>query len=303
MSLDNLGIFTTCTNAQLGPLLTSLKNADVSAGNVVVTAPETNTCEALMPQLSAIGPVRWTHQPTDGEHSWADCGGNDPNSLLDDTLQCYRKKLVASTPQGAVFSGIGVTDEKPDGDFSCGGVSDVPVKAVIMGAWSRLFPDDLRTQTAGGTGPQYCENSPSTSLGSICVVPPVFCPPGAAAGPTEWFPEGSYEPYKLNAGNPPPKKATCALVYAPAGHSTCCDGSTTCSTLKQTPCLMQNVEGWADAALQFGAPTPGVHNYVNVGIPASNADCQFANNELVTQAVQYLASKPNGKNVSLYARG
>jgi hypothetical protein len=145
MSLDNLGIFTTCTNAQLGPLLTSLKNADVSAGNVVVTAPETNTCEALMPQLSAIGPVRWTHQPTDGEHSWADCGGNDPNSLLDDTLQCYRKKLVASTPQGAVFSGIGVTDEKPDGDFSCGGVSDVPVKAVIMGAWSRRAVRDRST--------------------------------------------------------------------------------------------------------------------------------------------------------------
>ncbi|MBT5966766.1 MAG: hypothetical protein HOG60_05610 [Gammaproteobacteria bacterium] len=104
--------------------------------------------------------------------------------------------------------------------------------------------------------------------------------------PSQWFPEYTYEPYRLMAD-----PAINSKKFAtPAQPGKCCDASTVCPLKSQTPCIMQNRAGWVKAALPL------------LGVADSNADCGFGGDAGVTKATvaaTLLAADHRGKNVAL----
>lgn len=294
--LDNLALFTECQNRDLPAVLQAYVSAGITATNVLVTAPDPQQCAALMPQLQKLGPVSFARQLIDGDADWAACGGTAATGTVDSVLQCYHDKIQTAVPSGGKFAGIAWSDEG-EGVGGCGGNPQAKFNAVLPGPWSRLYPMEKRVQMASGPGPQYCPLTPTTTLASACHTPQ-YCSGSTAAGPTDWFTEDSFEPYKLRLD---PKVDCQKFGGEPA---TCCDGTTVCPLVLQTPCLMQNPQGWAAAAVGIPATSPGVNSYVTMGVGSSNADCGFGGADGASNAVAAAQSlqKLGARNVALYTR-
>lgn len=135
----------------------------------------------------------------DGDLDWAACGGTTATGTVDSVIKCYHDRISAPSarPAGTSFAGIGWTDEG-EGKFSCGGAGNAPLNTVVAGPWSRLFPKEVRAQVASGPQAQFCALDPTTTLASACTTVQ-YCYSPSNVGPTDWFPEATYEPYKLKA--------------------------------------------------------------------------------------------------------
>lgn len=298
-TLDNLALFTSCQNSGVTDVLTALEGANIKANSVLVVAPDATACTSYLPDLQKIGPVSFARLVVDGDPDWAACGGTKAAGTVDSVIKCYHDRISAASarPAGTSFAGIGWTDEG-EGKFACGGASNAPVNTVVAGPWSRLYPKEVRAQVASGPQAQFCAMDPTTTLASACTTPQ-YCYSTPNVGPTDWFPEGTYEPYKLKAD----PAGGCAKY---AGQlTTCCDGSTKCPMIKQTPCAMTDPDGWAKAALAIlPPPTSGVNKYVTMGVADSNADCGFGGTSgAKNAATATLALAAGGsKDVVLYTR-
>ena len=147
-------------------------------------------------------------------------------------------------------------------------------------------------------------------------------PPPQTLTVTDWFPEYTYEPYKLKAmPNSIPKN--CAMTYAgdpgscsaASPCSTCCDGSTLCSNIVQTPCIMgtKGIKGWVSRVFaQTGAAMATALSshvgklprvFITIGT-MGNADCQFSPSD-IPSVIQTLCTtyNPNTvKNICIYTR-
>jgi len=170
-------------------LLNAYAAAEITAGNVLVVADNPNAvkCKNLLPSLQKLGPVQFARQLTDRDADWVGCGGTAAKGTLDSVLTCYHEAIATAVPAGARFAGIAWSDET-DGKFDCVGYKNVPIKALVGGAWARLYPQEQRVQMASGPGPQYCQFTPSTTLAGSYKSPPVANPTATPCKMPFWRP-------------------------------------------------------------------------------------------------------------------
>jgi hypothetical protein len=297
--LDNLAFFTTGANTNISSLITGMVSKNITANKIFVVGPSKGSYDSFkeLDQISS-SPIQFIRLITDD--SWIQYINGPPKTLAgkswEDVLSGYHDIIKNQVPiKTWKYAGICCTSEG-EGKITC---LNTTVKSgdFILGTWNAMYAKELTFQMAGGAGNsqgQY-SNFTNSTFGEVCSAKPV---PGAKINADHWMPEYTYEPASLN------------------GVGGCCDTSTNCTGgyapgkgCKMTGlyCQMTNPTGWVELVSKCGScgsgktTQNGQTQYITIGMPASNADCRFINNQHVIEAMQTLI-KNEYENICIYTR-
>jgi len=303
--LDNLAFFTTGANTNISSLITGMVSKNITANKIFVVGPSEGSYDSFkeLDQISS-SPIQFIRLITDD--SWIQYINGPPKTLAgkswEDVLSGYHDIIKNQVPiKTWKYAGICCTSEG-EGKITC---LNTTVKSgdFILGTWNAMLLDkseakELTFQMAGGAGNsqgQY-SNFMNSTFGEVCSS---SAKPGTGAkiNADHWMPEYTYEPASLN------------------GVGGCCDTSTNCTGgyapgkgCKMTGlyCQMKNPTGWVELVSKCGScgsgkTQNGQTQYITIGMPASNADCRFSNNQHVIEAMQTLI-KNEYENICIYTR-
>jgi hypothetical protein len=333
--LDNLAIFTNGQNTELQTVLNTLQ-AEVKEGGLVI-----NKVLVCGPLPSKSTGIDYTHLDLTGlvvgnNISWAPELRNEADSQFsrclnsDTTLlelsQCYLT-TIKDNKNFPIFKGINVGDvtlygftfsSEREGKVLCN--LTVSFNMSVVGIMKSLDPG-LKIvgmeQTGYMTDDQLSKWNNMT-ISKFCADP--TRPKNMNGVVDDWFTEDTYEPGKLRGLKsktqpcdkwcPPPAPAPPAPPKCEPARTKCCDSTTSCPNIANTPCKMLDPDGWAaqvfsNAGVNWpptGTPFDSIHNkYVTIGISHSNADCLFDSTDDVSKAITLMGA--NGvKNICLYSR-
>jgi hypothetical protein len=310
--LDNLAFFTTGANTNISSLITGMVSKNITANKIFVVGPSKGSYDSFkeLDQISSA-PIQFIRLITDDDGWSAYAKTISMGTKWGKVLSDYHDIIKTQVPFKTTwkYAGICCTSEG-EGKITC---LNTTVKSgdFILGTWNAMLLDkskssipykELTFQMAGGAGNsqgQY-SNFTNSTFGEVCSAKPGTAPKINA---DHWMPEYTYEPASLNGGGG-------------GGVDGCCDGKTNCTGgygpgkgCKMTGlyCQMTKPAGWVELVSKCGScgsgktTQNGQTQYITIGMPASNADCRFSNNQHVIEAMQTLI-KNEYKNICIYTR-